>query len=91
MHAFETFYLRLEAGLAGLDIHQEKRPRQFQPHITVGRIKNPAKAKGIEKIILAGKNRHFGEVPIRTLTLFQSELTSSGPRYTKLAEFELGE
>lgn len=90
VESFERFYLQLEAALAGLDIHQESRPRQFRPHITLGRIRHPAKAKGIEKIILAGKNRHFGEVPIRVLTLFQSELTSSGPKYTKLAEFELG-
>jgi len=80
----------LERSLKGLKVHQERTVRDFHPHITLGRIRDSKKAVGVEKIILSGKDRHFGELPVTALTLFQSELTSAGARYTKLAEFNLG-
>ena len=80
----------LERSLEGLQIHQERSVRDFLPHLTLGRIRDFRKAVGVEKIILSGKDRHFGELPVTALTLFQSELTSAGARYTKLAEFKLG-
>ena len=31
------------------------------------------------------------EIPIKTISLYKSELTSLGPRYTKLSEFSLNQ
>ncbi len=84
-------YTRLETALTGLDIAEESSKTPFHPHITVGRIRHPKKALGLEHFIMAGKDKHFGDFPLEALTLYKSELTREGARYTSLARFELGD
>lgn len=86
----EKLMLPLSEGLAELDVKPEETRRGFHPHITVGRIKNPKKALGLEQWLLAGKDKSFGTFPLEAVTLFKSELTSQGARYSRLGQFRLG-
>lgn len=80
----------LEEAFEGLDIHQESQRRPFSPHITIGRIRHPKKAKGLEHLIMAGKDKSFGDVPINEIALVKSELTSDGAVYSNLNIYTLG-
>ena len=79
--------------------HIEKKLRQvlapsqeehaFIPHVTLGRVRSPRSSRIL--------SRHLQTVPWRVpppwsvsaLTLFQSVLSSAGPRYTVFSEFSL--
>jgi len=75
----------LEENIAKLGIPKETRP--FSSHITLGRLRSPAK-KGrlIQELqnpigILKGNNLEFS---VTQITLFKSTLTPSGPVYQAL-------
>jgi 2'-5' RNA ligase len=57
--------------------------RPFHPHLTLGRFKHNVPRPGLHEPDL-------GRTPLRTLTLFQSELTPSGAVYTPLKRCALG-
>ncbi len=64
--------------------------RDYHPHLTLGRVKNPAGLRpvalleGLESIV-------FGVVRVGAVTLFESRLSSSGPTYTALGRAELAQ
>lgn len=60
----------------------EKNNFRFTPHITIGRIRSGG-VKSLEKVNLA---KSF---LAKKITLFKSKLTSQGPLYSKLAQFEV--
>jgi 2'-5' RNA ligase len=66
----------------------EKEPRRFSPHLTVGRVREGAIDKVIEKM----KAQPFEKVEARfqEITLMRSELHSAGSIYTPLGRFRLG-
>lgn len=68
------------AVAAGLD----PETRQFKGHLTLGRCKKtfPKRTK-LDSIPFSSK------LPVNSITLFQSQLTSEGPTYIKLSEFPL--
>jgi 2'-5' RNA ligase len=71
---------RLEAAGVGLD----RRP--FRPHLTLGRWRQsrpPDRPRGTSAARVA-------EIQVRSVTLFQSQLSSSGPTYTRLTATRLG-
>lgn len=58
--------------------------REYQPHLTLGRVKNPAGLKSAA--VLEGlEDVHFGRVHVEAVTLFESRLASKGPTYVALA------
>jgi 2'-5' RNA ligase len=62
--------------------------RDYQPHLTLGRVKNPAGLRSA--VLLEGReNAVFGTVPVAAVTLFESRLSSSGPTYIALARTDL--
>jgi len=66
---------------------------KFTGHITLGRVKNLSQATGKKLRGLAAgmKERLFGEWTGEHVEIVQSELSSSGARYTVLAKIALGE
>jgi len=78
----------LGARLAPLGFPPEDRP--FSPHLTLGRARDPRGAQGLASALaqageLPGASWHAAEV-----TLFQSHLSPSGPRYEVLLRAPLG-
>lgn len=78
----------IENSISNLGI--EKENRAFSPHLTIGRVifkgNKPALVNLIEK------ERGFSlkaEVPVNMMVLFQSILTSKGPIYKRVGEFQL--
>lgn len=62
----------------------EPETRQFKGHLTLGRCKKafPKRTK-LDSIPFSSK------LPVNSITLFQSQLSSTGPTYVKLSEFPL--
>lgn len=82
---------RLEAGLEGLGIRREERP--FQPHLTLGRIKDrlsPSGLAALTKQLAALQGESMVDLHVETVCLFRSELRPSGAVYTILATAHLG-
>lgn len=77
----------LDAQLAVLGFPKEG--RSFRGHLTIGRFKAGSDA-GLSAAVLGGiKDAPFGELEVRELVLFQSELQVDGPVYTVLGRAEL--
>jgi RNA 2',3'-cyclic 3'-phosphodiesterase len=62
----------------------QKDERGFNPHITIGRIKNIEDAKVIEDIIDKQKGITLQKAKIDKLVIYESELTPKGPIYKPL-------
>ena len=84
-------------GLARLQSQLEKEcetygfareDRPFHPHLTVARLRGPRGARA-----LADKHRQLnfkpGDIEVSAVTLFRSELSSKGSRYTVIARHPL--
>ncbi len=77
----------VELGLESLGFEREK--RDYHPHLTIGRVKTPSRIEQLLSELARSGDRSFGEMNVRTLTLFQSTLRPSGAEYHALAEFKL--
>ena len=80
-----SLYKKIIDSLLNTGIKLEEKELRFSPHITIGRFKG--KGKSTKKI---SQNLQIeGEFVTRNITLFSSQLSSQGPCYRKVAEFEL--
>lgn len=83
-------FLRLsdavEDALNPLGFPRERRP--FHPHLTLARIK-ARPPRELPTLLEHHAETDFGSAAVDHATLFQSELTRSGPRYTVLHKFPL--
>jgi len=61
--------------------------RNFRPHLTLGRIKNPSEVTGVGEAINKYIDYSAGEFICKEVVLFQSELTPQGAIYSKLKTF----
>jgi 2'-5' RNA ligase len=82
-------------GQLAADLNRELAPlgfapeeRAFQPHLTLLRIRTRP-PEGLLALLSQEANIAFGAVPIGEVEFLQSELTPTGPRYTRLATFRL--
>jgi 2'-5' RNA ligase len=82
------FQKGLEARLDGIGFPREDHP--FQPHLTLGRAKSSRGRDELVGKMEKYKEEEFGEFQAEELILFKSELTPSGPIYTRLRELRLG-
>lgn len=83
--------LHTKLGEAFEEFGFQKDPRALRLHLTLGRAKS--KIKGSDAVMqMVGKmsDREFGEIDVRSLTLYKSVLTKEGPIYTVLKEFPFG-
>lgn len=76
---------RIEDACAELGYDRERRP--FRPHLTLGRVKLPADAEGLEEQPAAAT---YGYIDVDAVTVFMSSLRRTGPVYAPMARFSLG-
>jgi len=74
---------RVAGSLQGIGYVPEKRP--FSPHLTLGRLREPADVGFIKETTFESSI-----FTIDQLILFRSVLKPTGPEYTRLAELQLG-
>jgi len=74
----------LEKALSKAGFRREA--REFQPHLTIGRIKHIGQ---LVKRINSVKNAKFGEASIDKICIMKSTLTRSGPVYEIFKEVKL--
>lgn len=78
---------RVEEACADLGYERERRP--FRPHFTLGRVKFPADAGGLEDLA-SDVQKVYGFVDIDAVVVFMSSLRRTGPVYSPMARIELG-
>lgn len=78
----------VDTALAGLGFPPEDRP--FSPHLTLGRVKAPARLEDLTAQIESHARERFGEMTVNEIILFQSELSPKGAKYTPLRRSALG-
>ena len=78
----------VEDACVGLGYERERRP--FKPHFTLGRVKQPADALGLEEAVAGAGNKRFGYIDVDAVVIFMSSLRRTGPVYSPMARFELG-
>lgn len=82
--ALQELVLEIEAGLEPLGFPPEE--KTYHPHLTLARIKRE-NAKVGSALLQTGvleSDQHLGTLNIDRCTLFQSDLDSSGAKYTSL-------
>jgi len=79
----------LEERLVALGFPQEDRP--FRAHLTLGRFSEPAEPGLMAEVVKSYDGRTFGEIAVKELVLFQSDLQPKGSVYTALARARLKE
>ncbi len=79
---------QLERSGRALGWRQAERP--FSPHLTLGRVRSPRGRAQLVHALRKAAWRPPSPWPAAAVTLYQSVLSSSGPRYTALAEAPLG-
>ncbi len=83
-HALQELVLEIEATLEPLGFTPEEKP--YHPHLTLARIKRDNTRVGaalLESGVLE-REPHLGILTVDRLTLFQSDLDSTGATYTPL-------
>lgn len=87
---FSALEAAISERLAALGYSREDRP--YSAHLTVARMREGVRDHGPLSERLAAAERDppaFGAIPVRELTVFQSELGRDGSRYTALAQCPL--
>jgi 2'-5' RNA ligase len=92
--ALTGLQMAVEAAVQMVGLPAE--PKPFKPHLTIGRLQRHATAAQLQAVgaavaQLAATAAHAGGVAsaVDELLLMRSELTSSGPIYTRLGVFAL--
>lgn len=78
----------MEAQLTELGIERER--REYNPHLTLGRIKHYDKRDNLNDLLASYQQKSFGEQNVNEFYLYQSILTQTGPKYKILETFKLG-
>lgn len=74
---------RVDAALAPLGFPRE--PRDFAPHVTLGRVRAPRRDPDLAEALAAGARSAFGTLRVDRIALMRSDLSPRGARYTELA------
>lgn len=83
-----SLFTRLDAELSALGIPRE--PRQFVPHLTLGRVQHGRKNLGnLPAVIESLRETEVGWLPVEALTVYTSELRRDGPVYTVVSRSPL--
>ena len=83
----QIIHARLEKEFHKISFPKEK--RSYHPHLTLGRIKGPQNLETVIKTLNQYKEKEFGEMTVKRITLFKSTLKPTGAEYTVLSEFYL--
>lgn len=63
--------------------------RSFTPHITLGRVKGEEDSRPLAEALVKYADWNAGSEIVREIHVLSSELTSAGPRYTRLGRGKL--
>ena len=63
--------------------------REFQPHITVARVRSGRGVSGLKELVLRGKDEVFGISHFKEFQLKKSVLTPAGPIYSDIKVYRL--
>jgi 2'-5' RNA ligase len=74
----------LDAALEAENFPRED--RAFRPHLTLGRVKGPAKIREAMLELAQRREEEFGEMTVRKVALFESRLRPEGAEYSILLE-----
>ncbi len=77
----------VEAGLEKEGYPREARP--FHPHLTLGRVKGPARVAEAVRELDKCRETVFGEMTVRKVAMFESLLRPQGAEYRIAEEFPL--
>jgi len=77
----------IEDGLERQGFPREE--RDFHPHLTLGRVKSPARVQAAALELEKFRETVFGEMTARKITLFESVLKPQGAEYITVAECDL--
>ena len=84
----ELLHHDIEVAFEALGCELEGRP--FRPHLTLGRVREPLPVDRMRALWREGKRVDYAaEFVVRSVDLMQSDLSSSGPRYTTLVSAPL--
>jgi 2'-5' RNA ligase len=78
---------RIEAALESLGFAREARP--FTAHLTLGRVRGPARREQLARAIIEAPTEALGEMVLDRIELMQSNLSAGGARYSILQSFPL--
>ena len=76
---------QIETALLPLGIPKEKRP--FAAHLTLGRLKVPARIPALQEILRKQEPLEFGAFVAEEFHLYESQLSPGGSVYRKIARF----
>ncbi len=79
----------LKKELENLELVLDK--RFFLPHVTLGRLRQPAKIKLMHDLLDENSKHLWGRQKVRDIVLMKSELHSYGPVYKAVQRFYLDE
>jgi len=78
----------IEAGSRDAGLRREERP--FAAHVTVGRVRSPKNRQALAERLAHTTWQPPEVFRVTSVTLYRSELSSSGPRYRVVADVPLG-
>jgi 2'-5' RNA ligase len=76
----------MEQALLDKKILDRADPREFSPHLTLGRLRNP---HSVKDMISPLKRKSFGKIHVRELVLYESKLQGPFPVYIPLYRYPL--
>jgi 2'-5' RNA ligase len=85
--ALTGLQVQLDLRLEPLGFRREERP--FSPHLTLGRVRGPARREQLSVALASMSPEPFGEMLVDRIDLMQSDLRPEGPRYSVLHSFPL--
>ncbi|WP_010424714.1 RNA 2',3'-cyclic phosphodiesterase [Anaerophaga thermohalophila] len=82
-----TLKQKTEQGVSVLDIPGDD--RSFSPHLTIGRVKYLKQPEILKEEVEKKKNTEWGIISTTRIVLYESKLTSEGPVYSEIENFNL--
>lgn len=79
---------RLEISLQTIGFPLEE--RGFHPHLTIGRVKSNRQLGAVLQQLEKYRDKSFGQMEVKAITLFESFLRPSGAEYRPIGEVKLG-
>lgn len=77
----------VDSAMAAAGFDEEK--REFTPHVTIGRVKDPKEAGSLLRALEEAREKSFGEMTVDRVSLMKSTLSRKGPTYETVREFYL--
>ncbi|MNK11923.1 2'-5'-RNA ligase [compost metagenome] len=71
----------LDEKIAALNLDIASERRDFVPHLTIGRLRNP---KSVKDMISPLKRKSFGKIKVTEIILYESKMAGAYPIYTPL-------